>query len=60
MALPAGLQRVSLGKQWLNVSGGGGHAKQASPDAQMGQRIVDFRLRQEALGLRDFVDVPEA
>ena len=45
-----------LRDEWLNVSGGGGDAEQAAPDAQPGQNIVDFRLREQALGFRNIVD----
>src|ERR1035441_3019638 len=44
---------------WPDVSGCRSHRQQSAPDAQPRQRIVDFGLREQALGLRDFVDIAE-
>src|ERR1035437_402685 len=49
-----------LRQEWLNVSGGGGHREQPAPDAEAGQRIVDFGLREQALRFRYLLDVPPA
>src|ERR1035437_389815 len=49
-----------LRQEWLNVSGRGGHSQQAAPDAEAGQRIVDFGLREQALRFRYLIDVPQA
>jgi len=46
-----------LRQEWLNVSGGGGHSQQAAPDAEAGQRIVDFGLREQALRFGYRIDV---
>src|ERR1035437_7955219 len=49
-----------LRQEWLNVSGGGGHSQQPAPDAEAGQRVVDFGLREEALRFRYLIDVAQA
>jgi hypothetical protein len=54
------LSRKSLAcfrKEWLNVSGGGGHAQKRAPDTQAGERIVDLGLCQQTLGFGDFINI---
>src|ERR1019366_2402479 len=48
-----------LRQEWLNVSGGGGHREQPAPDAEPGQRVVDFGLREQALRFGYLIDVAQ-
>src|SRR5450759_1122352 len=48
-----------LPDEGLNIAGGRGHAEQAAPDGEPGQRVVDLGLREQALRLRDFRDGAE-
>ena len=52
--------RANLRHERPDVSGSRGHRQQPAPDSQAGQRIVDFGLREQALRLGHFVDIPEA
>src|SRR5271157_158860 len=49
-----------LRKEWLNVSSRGSHSQQPAPDAEPGQRIVDFGLREQALRFGYLIDGAEA
>src|SRR5450759_712399 len=50
---------AGLPDERLNIAGGRGHAEQAAPDGEPGQRVVDLGLREQALRLRDFRDGAE-
>jgi hypothetical protein len=44
----------------LQVALGGRDSQQRAPDAELRQRVVDLRLRQQPLGVRYFNDGPQA
>src|ERR1017187_9162139 len=54
-----GASLTDLRHEGPDVSGCRCHRKQLAPDTQPGERIVDFGLREQPLGLRHFVDVAE-
>ncbi len=47
---------AGLDQKRLHVAGGGRQSEQRPPDAQMRERIVDFRLREQSLGFGDLID----